>query len=133
MMRLFNRNYLKTFRKHLRSNLTPGEAFMWLLLKSKKLNGLKFRRQHGIGRYIVDFYCPKKKIAIELDGSSHNGREEYDYNRDLYIQKFGVTVLRFKNHEVFNDTEGVLEAIRQAGRRTPPSLRDTSPQSGEDI
>lgn len=132
-MKLFNRKYLKTFRKHLRSNLTPSEAFMCLLLKGKKLDNLKFRRQHSIGKYIVDFYCPKKKIAVELDGASHNGREEYDYNRDLFIQSFGITVLRFKNHEVFNDTEGVLEAIRQASRRAPPSLRDTSPQCGEDI
>lgn len=71
MAKLFNRHYLKNKRKDLRHNLTPAEAALWSLLNKKQLEDRKFRRQHSIGNYIVDFYCPAEKLAIELDGEGH--------------------------------------------------------------
>ena len=71
MRRMNNQLILKTFRKELRSNLTPAEAKLWTYLKNKKLGGRRFRRQHSVGGYILDFYCPTEKLAIELDGQGH--------------------------------------------------------------
>lgn len=106
---------LKTFRKELRSNMTPAEAKLWTYLKASQLDGRKFRRQHSVGRYILDFYCPSEKLAIELDGESHNNviRAEYDLERTLFLNGYGIKVLRFENKVVFDNPEMVLEAIRE--------------------
>lgn len=86
---------------------------LWDQLKNKQLNGLKFRRQQGIGPYIVDFYCPKLKLAIELDGDSHfeNGAEDYDLRRQNYIEKRGIRFMRFTNNEVYESLEEVVKLI----------------------
>ena len=109
-----NLPYLKSIRKELRNNLTPAEAALWKMLKNRQLDGRKFRRQHSIGKYILDFYCPSEKLAIELDGEVHFqiSWQEYDFERDLFLKEFGVKVLRFENKMVFEKTNAVLEALR---------------------
>jgi very-short-patch-repair endonuclease len=112
--KLNNLPYLKTFRKELRNNATPAEASLWTLLKGKSLGGKKFRRQHSFGNYILDFYCPEERIAIELDGQGHfeASQAEYDRERDLFLEYFGIKVLRFENKVVWENPEGLLESVR---------------------
>jgi len=115
----FNSPILKDRRKSLRNNMTPAELILWPHLKSKSLCGLKFRRQFGFGPYIVDFYCPSLRLAIELDGDSHFGKEAEanDRIRQTYIEANGVRFLRFLNTEVYENLEGVLQKIKhEAGR-----------------
>ena len=110
---IFNKKYLKQYRADLRKNLTPAESALWNLLKNKRLEGRKFRRQHSIGDYIVDFYCPAEKLVIELDGDVHGDyfQIEKDSARDIYFEKLGLSVLRFENRFVFQDPEYVLGEI----------------------
>jgi very-short-patch-repair endonuclease len=104
---LINRKSLKVFRSVLRNSSTSAEVALWVMLKSKKLDGRKFRRQYSIGRYIVDFCCPSEKLIIELDGNPHGEyhRIQQDENRDKYLENLGFTVLRFENRFVFQDPE----------------------------
>ncbi len=113
---LNNRPYLKTFRKELRNNLTPAEAKFWTLVQNSKLEGRKFRRQHSVGNYILDFYCPSEKLAIELDGEVHFNETAQlkDAERTLFLNYFGIKVLRFENKLVFEQTEQVLDEIKES-------------------
>lgn len=99
-------------RKNLRNNATPQEILLWNKLKSSQL-GIKFRRQHSIGGYIADFYCPSKKIIIEIDGSQHFEKEaiEYDEIRSAYFEGLDIKVLRFTNAEINTNMDGVLLKI----------------------
>jgi very-short-patch-repair endonuclease len=114
-----NRKYLKPYRQNLRSRLTPAEAFLWSYLKSKQLEGRKFRRQHSIENYIVDFYCPEEKIAIELDGQVHEFEMQHhkDKVRDLRLDELGIKVLRFENQFVFDQLPLVMEMIKAEFRK----------------
>ena len=78
---------LRTSRTELRTRLTPAEAAFWNLVKNSKLDGRKFRRQHSVGKYILDFYCPSERLGIELDGHIHFNKkaERYDYERKLFL------------------------------------------------
>jgi len=101
-------------RKELRNSGTPAEASLWKMLKNKQIEGLKFRRQHNIGPYIIDFYCPQVKLAIELDGEVHanSAATDYDEKRTIYLEnEAGVTVLRFENCIVFSHPELIMKAI----------------------
>ena len=103
-------------RSNLRRNLTPAEALLWKNLQKSQLDGRKFRRQHSIGPYIVDFYCPEFRVAVEVDGAKHVtqlGSEE-DSNRDKFLGKLNVRVLRFENRLVFESLDLVLNTIRAA-------------------
>ena len=113
--RLNNLKRLEAFRKDLRNNGTSAEATLWNELKNKKLNGRKFRRQHSFGPFIMDFYCPSEKLAIELDGKYHftEAQFAYDERRTQYLNKYGIKVVRFENKEAFEDMEGVLKGIRE--------------------
>ncbi len=102
---------MKKRRKKLRKESPQAEALLWAQLRNKRLYGYKFRRQYSVGNYIVDFYCPKLKLAIEVDGPSHIGREEYDYQRQKYIEQFGIRFLRFRNEDVYENMRGVIERI----------------------
>ncbi len=108
-----NVKYLKENRRALRRNLTPAEAALWKHLKASQLHGRKFRRQHSIGNYILDFYCPSEKLAIELDGQVHyhSAAEQADLERDAVLEAFGIIVLRFENKDVFENLEGILQEI----------------------
>lgn len=102
----------KTAEK-LRKTETFPEKILWNALKNKKLNGLKFRRQHPISRFVVDFYCHQHKLVIELDGSIHDDEDvnENDKNRENELLDLGLNILRFKNQEVTNDLASVLGKI----------------------
>lgn len=110
-----NLKELKDKRKALRNNLTPAEAALWTMLKGKQFEGRKFRRQHSVGYYILDFYCPAEKLAIELDGEPHFQEKQmkYDEKRTKYLNSVGITVVRFENKEVFQSPEGVLAEIKK--------------------
>jgi very-short-patch-repair endonuclease len=100
--------------KRLRYNLTPAEQLLWQALKGKQLNGLKFRCQHPMGSFIVDFFCAKYKLIIELDGAAHDQKIEYDDARTQQLNEFGYRVIRFRNQEVFANLDAVLEHILEA-------------------
>lgn len=108
------RPYLQTFRTTLRKNLTPAEATLWKAIQRSKLDGRKFRRQHSVGNYILDFYCPAERLAIELDGQFHRNdqAEIYDHERKLFLNYYGIKVIRFENFLVFDELEYVLVRIR---------------------
>ena len=114
-MKTFNNKRLKPRRKDLRNNSTFAEVILWLSLKHGQLDGRKFRRQESIGRYIADFYCPKEKLVVELDGQPHFTEEgkKYDAKRTKYLESLGLTVVRFENKEVLGNVRGVLNRIRQ--------------------
>lgn len=111
---LNNLPHLKTFRRELRNNLTPAEAKFWQVVRNKNFAGRKFRRQHSVGSYILDFYCPSERLAVELDGEAHFGdaAREYDYERRLFLEHYGIRILRFENKLVFQDLEWVLAVIK---------------------
>jgi very-short-patch-repair endonuclease len=104
-VRINNLPHLKPFKKNLRNNLTPAEATFWKAVQNKNLDGRKFRRQHSVGKYILDFYCPSEKLAVELDGAVHfnDAARQYDCERKLFLQSCGIRVLRFENRLVFED------------------------------
>ena len=114
-MKINNLKQLKDNRRTLRNNLTSAEATLWRFLKGNQL-GKKFRRQHSVGPYILDFYCASEKLAIELDGQDHFTDAGFvrDEIRTEYLKQFSIRVLRFENDEVFLATEAVLEKIREA-------------------
>ena len=113
-MRLNNTQSLKNFRKELRKRLTPAEARLWAHIKNNQLN-YKFRRQHSVGKYILDFYCAQKKLAVELDGSPHDTEQGFakDKERTEYLQRLGIKVIRFENKDVIKNLEGVLIEIKK--------------------
>ena len=115
-MHVNNLPELKTFRRKLRNNLTPAEAKLWTMLKGSQLQGRKFRRQHSFGGYILDFYCPAEKLAIELDGEVHYNERaaEHDYERKLFMEYFGIKILRFENERVFNSQKWLIGQIVQS-------------------
>lgn len=102
---------IKANSRDLRSNMTDAEQHLWRHLRMRQLNGLKFRRQHPCGNYILDFACLETKLAIELDGSQHQQQIEYDKNRTEWLNGKGWKLLRFWNNEVLQSSESVLEAI----------------------
>ena len=122
-----NLPYLKTFRKKLRNTLTPAEAKLWTLLKSKQVKGRKFRRQFSVAKYILDFYCPAERLAVELDGQGHYqvAQAIYDQERDLFLLHCGIKVLRFENSWVWENPEELLEVVIShfGWRRNRPSSR----------
>jgi very-short-patch-repair endonuclease len=83
------------------------------VIQNGKLNGRKFRRQHSVGNYVLDFYCPSEKLAIELDGEVHFQDQafEADFNRTVYLQDFGIRILRFENKQVFEEIDWILAVI----------------------
>ena len=106
----------KQQRRELRNNLTSAEASLWTYLQRSQLAGRKFRRQHSVGPYIVDFYCPSEKLVVELDGVGHydvvgNAR---DIDRTQYLEAQGLRVLRFENKDFWSHPESVLAAIEAA-------------------
>ncbi|MGD9588024.1 MAG: endonuclease domain-containing protein [Pyrinomonadaceae bacterium] len=102
------------YRNKLRKNLTSAEAAFWNLVKNSQLDGRKFRRQHSIGNYIFDFYCPSEKLAIELDGALHFADHPglNDRSKREYAELHGIRVLRFENRLIFEETDRVLDVIR---------------------
>lgn len=100
-----------SLRRNLRHNLTPPERLFWSKVANRNFFDLKFRKQHGIGEYIVDFYCSEKSIIIELDGDSHASSQERDEKRTNYLSGLGYTIVRYQNRDVLNNISGVMEDL----------------------
>ncbi|MCG2461709.1 endonuclease domain-containing protein [Flavobacteriaceae bacterium F89] len=116
---LHNRKYLEKYRKELRNNATKAESMLWKALRSRQLEGRKFRRQQSIDNFIVDFYCPQEKLIVELDGEVHNNpvSENYDDDRTEKLEELGFTVLRFENKLVFEQLDMIMECIKASFHR----------------
>jgi type I restriction enzyme M protein len=99
--------------RELRKKQTPAETVMWELLSNRRFMGLKFRRQHQIGEYVVDFFCNEQKVVIELDGPVHKTTDQAkkDKTRDAYLESVGMTVLRFRNEDILSNPESALKKI----------------------
>ena len=110
---LYNNHKLKGRRQILRYNAPVPELVLWGRLKQKQLGGYKFRRQYSVGAYVIDFYCPSCRLAIEIDGNSHlsNKAKVYDRIRDSVLLKENVKILRFTNNEVMEHTDSVVNTI----------------------
>jgi len=111
--------------KELRREQTPAEQKLWARLRGKQLLGFKSRRQHPIGRFIVDFCCARSKLVIEIDGDSHAVQVEYDDSRTAHLEEIGYTVVRFTNEQVHRHLDAVLTEIVQILDR----LDQTGPSS----
>jgi very-short-patch-repair endonuclease len=118
--KIFNQKNQKTTRQTLRSAMPAPEQYLWQQLRNKQL-GVRFRRQQGIGRYIVDFYCPERALVIEVDGDSHytDDAQEYDRIRDEFMASLGLSLLRFSNADIMKNIEGVLAIINNRVNTTP--------------
>ena len=128
---------LKLKARQLRKNMTDSERVLWSRLRGKQVSGVQFYRQKPIGEYIVDFFAPRTKLVIEVDGSQHMEGEqaEKDEQRDEYLATVGLKVLRFNSREVLEETDAVVEVIyrtmaERINRKIPldPPLR-----KGEDF
>ena len=131
---------LKAKARQLRSNMTDAEQKLWYQLRRKQLLGIQFYRQRPLGEYIVDFHAPEVELVVEVDGSQHQEQDaiQYDSARTAYLKSLGLTVMRFDNLQVLNETDSVLEMIHQyvRDRQSPlpcrprvPLHRDTVPQA----
>ena len=119
MAQLHNLNSLKPIRKHLRNNTTSAEATLWTILKNKQVSDYKFRRQHSVGKYVLDFFCPLLQLAIELDGESHAELVNIarDADRDDWLKQQGITVFRYENCRVFEYPEVIKKDILEFGEK----------------
>ena len=120
MKRLYDTKNQK-YARNLRRKSTETENLLWSYLRNKQIGGFKFRRQQPIGKYIVDFACMQAKLVIELDGGGHAEQESYDRKRDNFIRNAGYRVLRFWNHDVWQDVFSVLEKIYFELNTSPPT------------
>ena len=135
----FNRANLKeqkTLRQSLRNHGTSAEAVLWLRLKGKQVYKLKFRRQYGFGPYVMDFYCPELRLAIELDGDIHQSYEvnQYDQKRTNYLRANKINVLRYENKVVFEKLECIVDDIIRYQKEYKGQFQTTPapPNSGGD-
>ena len=112
---IFNRDRDTPKRQRLRNESPRAERILWARLRRRQIAGFKFRRQWGVERYVLDFYCPELKLAIEIDGPSHDSPEakEYDRHRQQFIESFGIQFLRFPNKLVYEQLEFVVETIQE--------------------
>jgi very-short-patch-repair endonuclease len=105
--------------RRLRKHLTPAEACLWSALRNKQLEGLRFRCQHPVGNFILDFYCAACKLVVEVDGEIHDQQIDYDLARTNKLAEYGYTVLRFSNEQVINDLSSVLAEIKRVTLSPP--------------
>lgn len=119
MTELFNKAELKERRRSLRGQIPPCERILWARLRNRQVSGLKFRRQYGIDRFVVDFYCPDATLVVEIDGYSHTFEATwaYDVERQQYLESLGLSILRFNDDQIIKDIEAVLGQILVAAER----------------
>jgi len=103
--------YVIDLARNLRVNLTPAENILWQKLRNRQLGQFKFRNQHPIYRYILDFYCFECKLAIEIDGDIHENKKDYDQDRDNFLKSLGIETMRFTNDEITGNIDKVIENI----------------------
>ncbi len=131
MPKHFNFPRQKTIRRYFRVNHTNAEKILWSKLRNMQLLGYKFRRQHGIEHYVVDFFCPQKHLAVEVDGTTHSSPEEieYDKERQTLIEKYGICFVRVTNNDVYKNLDGVLHLILDELQKTTTNYyQNDSPQ-----
>ncbi len=135
MTRYYNDSDGKPRRQSARANMPKAEVMLWSVLKGRKMLGCKFRRQYGIGAYQVDFYCSELRLAIELDGETHyvGDAQENDSRRQEFIESFGIRVVRFLNDDVYENLDGVWEAIAREVRVQVVRLGMESPRGRREI
>ncbi|MBV9851796.1 MAG: DUF559 domain-containing protein [Armatimonadetes bacterium] len=116
---------LQQIAREMRREMTPAERVLWEALHGKQLVGLRFRPQHPVGQFALDFYCPAAKLVIEVDGDIHDLRQEEDAVRTKHLEAYGCHVIRFRNEEIMHSLPAVLDAIRKAAsarvKAKPPS------------
>ena len=110
-MKLPENKSLRERARQMRKNSTLSEVIFWNAVKNKKINGLDFDRQKVIGNYIVDFYCSKLNLVIEIDGSSHDNKQDYDATRDKHLYSLGLHVLHLYESDVRFDINGVIQML----------------------
>lgn len=116
MARMFNSRSGRQTCRALRKRMPEAEVILWSKLQRRQLGGCKFRRQYGVGRYSIDFYCPKLKLVVEVDGDGHlrADREKKDRVRQKYIEGFGIQFIRFGNEDIHRNLDGVLTKLEEA-------------------
>jgi len=119
MTKHYNKPELKQTRRDLRKQQTHCEKIVWTYLRNRQFLGYKFRRQYSVDHYVIDFYCPKLKLAIEIDGEYHEKPEQkiYDKERQSYLENFGITFVRIKNEELLGNPDLAFERIEQAVKK----------------
>jgi very-short-patch-repair endonuclease len=136
MTELYNKTSEKDKRQSLRNNMPPAEKLIWNRLKGKEIEWCKFRRQYSIGAFVVDFYVPELRLAIEIDGSSHVGdaAQTYDAERQTFLESKGTKFLRFTNQQVDEELDAVIESIglvvcelRREPHSNPPLAKGREP------
>ena len=138
MTQFFNKSTEKAKRRRLRTDSPTAETKIWSSLRRKNVFGYKFRRQYSVGPYVIDFYCPALKLAVEIDGDSHfiGDAVEDDKRRQAFIESFGIRFLRFTNRDIYDNLEGVLEAITSVVlAKSDPTINEAKspPYEGGDL
>jgi len=115
MTKLYNKRSDKLKRRLLRKNMTEAERLLWNAIRRKQVGGRRFRRQYSIRGFVIDFYSPEIKLAIEIDGGYHSDKDQafYDSEREKLIQNLGIQFLRFKNDDIFSNIDKVLKKIKK--------------------
>lgn len=111
MTRLYNKKSEQSNRRELRFKQTLAEKTVWIYIRKKQIENARFLRQYSIDKYILDFYSPEIRLGIEIDGDSHIGREQYDKQRQDYIEKYKIKIIRFSNELVLSNMEKVISVI----------------------
>jgi len=116
---LYNDPTVKLGRRHLRKNATDAEQKLWGVLRSRRMAGLKFFRQYSVGPYILDFYCPERRLAIEVDGGQHADvyGQQHDAHRASYLRELNIRVMRFWNNEVLQNIDGVGKKVKEEAEK----------------
>ena len=119
-MKKYNTIGKKNVRRALRKTMPKAEVILWNLIRNKKILGLRFLRQYGVENYIIDFYCPKIRLAIEIDGADHTftiNAVNKDFARQKEIEELGIIFLRFTNEEIYKGIDEVIEEITETGKK----------------
>lgn len=126
---LYNHKDLKLRRQELRNSITPAEKLLWKHVSKNKMLGLRFLRQYSVGPYVLDFFCPKIRLAIELDGSVHSNEEAktYDKDREKYLESLNIIVIRFWNDDVLRHTKRTLDKLQNAIKSLNGKYESPSP------
>ena len=116
MTKHFNKPSEKTKRRRLRQNQTNAEELVWRFLRNRQLSGFKFKRQFSVDHFVIDFYCPELKLAVEIDGASHNepGQQKKDISRQKYLESFNIKFVRIKDEELLGNPEKAFGKIENA-------------------
>lgn len=111
----------KRFARQLRKDETKAEKLVWETIRNRKFRGFKFRRQHVVQGFVLDFYCQEVKLGIEIDGAVHYKRKDYDRLRQDIIESKGINVIRIKNRDILNDKSSILKKMRKSiANQLPP-------------